>query len=171
MPRPPLPFVRHRTVNQIWAKYRACRHPVEKARWHAVWLLARTDVPRTSAQVADIVGLSSVTVRYVLHRWNDHGPSGLGDRRAGNGAPPKLNPRRRTALYAALQKRPPDGGLWTGPKVARYVRDRWQVTVRPETGWRWLVDLGFTLQVPRPSHPTAANPTTRRGWKKTCVAG
>ena len=171
MPRPPLPFVRHRTVNQIWAKYRACRHPVEKARWHAVWLLARTDVPRTAAQVADVVGLSSVTVRDVLHRWNDHGPGGLGDRRAGNGACPKLTPRRRTALYAALQKRPPDGGLWTGPKVARYVRDRWQVTVRPETGWRWLVDLGFTLQVPRPSHPRAADAPTRRGWKKTYAAG
>ena len=111
MPRPPLPFVRHRTVNQIRAKYRACRHPVEKARWHAIWLLGRTDVPRTSAEVADVVGLSSVTVRAVLHRWNGHGPGGLSDRRAGNGAPPKLTPRRRTALYAALQKRPPDGGM------------------------------------------------------------
>ena len=40
-----LPFVRHRTVNPISGTYRACRHPVEKARWHAVWLLARTDHP------------------------------------------------------------------------------------------------------------------------------
>lgn len=171
MPRPSLPFVRHRTVNQVWAKYRACRHPVEKARWHAVWLLARTDVPRTAALVADVVGLSSVTVRAVRRRWNDHGPAGLGDRRKGNGAPPKLTPRRRAAPYAGLQKRPPDGGLWTGPKVARYVRDRWHVVVRPETGWRWLRDLGFTRQVPRPSHPGAASPTTRRGWERTYAAG
>ncbi|VTR94184.1 dde endonuclease : Uncharacterized protein OS=Anabaena variabilis (strain ATCC 29413 / PCC 7937) GN=Ava_2181 PE=4 SV=1: PQQ_2 [Gemmata massiliana] len=33
----------------------------------------------------------------------------------------------------------------------------------------WLVDLGFTLQVPRPCHPGAADPPTRRRWKKTCA--
>ena len=169
MPR--LPFVRHRTANQIRSKYRACRHPVEKVRWHAVWLLARTDEPRTPAQVAGLVGLSAVTVRDVLHRWNDRGPGGLADRRTGNGADPKLSARRRDALYAALQKRPPDGGVWTGPKVARYVKDRWGIAVAPVTGWRWLVDLGFTLQVPRPSHPKAADRPRRRAWKKTCGGG
>ena len=71
------------------------------------------------------------------------------------------------ALYAALLQRPPDGGVWTGPKVARYVRARWGVEVGPVTGWRWLRDLGFTLQVPRPSHPRSADRTTRRSWKKT----
>jgi transposase len=166
-----IPFVRHRTVNQIRAKYRACRHPVEKARWHAVWLLARTDHPRTPAQVADVVGLSAVTVRAVLHRWNGAGPAGLTDERKGNGSEPRLSARRRAALYAALRKRPPDGGLWTGPKVVRYVHDRWGVAVGPVTGWRWLRDLGFTLQVPRPAHPRSADRTKRRGWKKTCAGG
>ena len=171
MPRAPLPFVRHRTVNQLRAKYRACRHPVEKVRWHALWLLARTDEPRTPARVAQLVGLSAVTVRDVLKRWNARGPDGVSDRRKGNGAAPKLNARQRDALYAALQKRPPDGGVWTAPKVARYVRTRWQVAVCPETGWRWLRELGFTLQVPRPSHPNAADARTRRSWKKTCGGG
>ncbi len=166
-----IPFVRHRTANQIRAKYRSCRHPVEKVRWHALWLLARTDEPRTPAQVAGLVGLSDVTVRAILHRWNARGPDGLTDGRKGNGSDPKLSARRRDALYAALQERPPDGGLWTGPKVARYVRDRWGIAVGPVTGWRWLRDLGFTLQVPRPSHPRSADRPTRRRWKKTCDAG
>ena len=163
-----LPFVRHLPVGKLRYKYRACRHPVETPRWHALWLLARTDVPRTPAQVADVVGLSAVTVRAILHRWNDHGPGGVADRRKDNGADPKLTPRRRDALYKALQKRPPDGGLWTGPKVARYVQARWDVAVCPETGWRWLVALGFSLQVPRPAHPRAADGSTRRAWKITC---
>lgn len=166
-----LPFVRHRTVNQIRQRYRACRHPVEKVRWHAIWLLARTDDPRTPAQVAGVVGMSDVTVRAVLHRWNAAGPGGLADGRTGNGSDPKLSPRRRAALSAALQKRPPDGGVWTGPKVARYVKTRWAVAVAPVTGWRWLVDLGFTLQVPRPAHPKAADRPRRRAWKKTCGGG
>lgn len=100
MPRPRLPFVRHRTANQLRAEYRACRHPVERPRWHALWLLARTHEPRTPAQVADQVGLSAVTVREVLRRWNGHGPDGVADRRKGNGSPPKLTARRRDALYA-----------------------------------------------------------------------
>jgi transposase len=166
-----IPLVRHRTVNQIRSQYRACRRPVEKTRWHAIWLLARADEPRTPAEVAAVVGLSDVTVRAVLHRWNASGPGGLADGRQGNGSAPKLSARRREALYAALQKRPPDGGLWTGPKVARYVRGRWGIGVGPVTGWRWLRDLGFTLQVPRPSHPRSAGRAARRAWKKTCGAG
>ena len=169
MPRPLSPFVRHRAQSRIRAKYRACRHPVEKTRWHAIWLLSRVDQTRTSDQVGNLVGLSGVTARAILHRWNDHGPDGLTDRRRGNGAEPKLTARRQAALYAALQKRPPDGGLWTGPTVARYVQRRWHITVRPGTGCRGLVELGLALQVPRPSHPKSADPPTRRAWGKTCA--
>ena len=166
-----IPFTRHLPVSKVKYRYTSSRHAIEKARWHALWLLARTDVRRTPAEVADVVGLSAVTVRHVLHRWNDHGPEGVADRRANNGSDPKLTARRRDALYAALRKRPPDGGVWTGPKVARYVRDRWSIAVAPVTGWRWLVDVGFTLQVPRPSHPRAADRPRRRAWKKTCGGG
>ena len=74
--------------------------------------------------MAAVVGLSDVTARAVLHRWNAHGPAGLADRRTGNGAQPKLTARRRDALRAAILDRPPDGGLWSGPKVVRYARDR-----------------------------------------------
>jgi transposase len=164
-------FVRHLSVSQLRYRYVSCRHPVERPRWHALWLLARADEPRTPAQVADLVGLSAVTARAVLHRWNAAGPDGVADGRKGNGSEPRLTTRRRDALYAALQQRPPDGGVWTGPKVARYVRARWGVEVGPVTGWRWLRGLGFTLQVPRPSHPRSADRTTRRAWKKTCAAG
>lgn len=161
-----LPVVRHLTADQAWAKYRACRHPIEKTRWHAIWLLLRTDQPRTPAHVAEVVGLSVITVRDVLKRWNDRGPGGLADGRRGNGAEPKLDAGQRAELLAALKMRPPDGGLWTGPKVAAHVRDRWGVRVWPQTGWRWLRDLGFTLQVPRPRHPKAASPGARRRWGK-----
>jgi len=165
-----LPVEPHLTADQAQAHYRACRHPVEKVRWHAVWLLLRADPPRSPAQVAGLVGLSAVTVRDVLRRWNAHGPAGLADRRQGNGARPKLTAGQRAAPLTALKKRHPDGGLWTGPKVAGFVRDRWGVAVCPQTGWQWLRDLGFTLQVPRPAHPRAAGPAARRRWGKTCAS-
>jgi transposase len=165
-----LSVIRHRTANQAWAKYRAGRNPVEKIRWHTIWLLLRTDQPRTPAQVAQIVGVSAVSVRATLHRWNEHGPQGLTDQRANNRGAPRLSATQQAELFAALKKRPPDGGLWSGPKVVRYVAERWDVAVRPQTGWRWLRKLGFTLQVPRPSHPNKADPATRKRWKKTSDA-
>ena len=113
-----LPVIRHRTARQVRVAYRACRNPTEKARWHAVWLLLRTDPPRTPAQVAEIVGVSAVSVRATLRRWNECGPEGLADRRAANRGRSKLSGTRRAQLFAALKRRPADGGLWSGPKVA-----------------------------------------------------
>ena len=166
-----LPVVRHLSAEHAEAQYRACKHPIEKVRWHAIWLLLRTDPVRTPAQVADLVGLSVITTRDVLKRWNEHGSGGLADGRKNNGSDSKLDDDQRTRLLAALKKRPPDGGLWSGPKVARYVRTKWKIEIAPQTGWKWLVDLGFTLQVPRPSHPKAAGPPARRRWKKTYGSG
>jgi transposase len=166
-----LPVQRHRAANQAWAKYRACRNGVEKTRWHAIWLLLRADPPRTPARVAEVVGLSVIAVREALKRWNARGPEGLTDGRKGNGTKPKLDSDQRAKLLAALKKRPPDGGLWSGPKVAAFVRDRWGVEVCPQTGWQWIVDLGFTLQVPRPSHPRAADSAVRKRRKKTYASG
>jgi hypothetical protein len=128
--------VHHRTAQQAWAKYRSCRHPVEKVWWHLVWLLLRTDEPRTPGQAAEAVGVSVITARAVLHRWNESGPAGLTDRRAGNRGRPALTDGQRGELLAALKRRPPDGGLWTRPKVAAYVRDLREVRVWPQTGWR-----------------------------------
>jgi transposase len=132
-----------------------------------VWLLLRADEPRTPAQAAEVVGVSVITARTVLRRWNADGPAGLADRRASNHGKPALTDGQREVLFAALKGRPPDGGVWTGPKVTRYVTDRWAVPVAPQTGWRWLRDLVFTLQVPRPSHPRAADPPARARWKKS----
>jgi hypothetical protein len=46
--------------------------------------------------------------------------------------------------------------------VAACVRDRFGVTVWPQTGWQWLRNLGFRLVVPRPRHPKAA-PSSNEG--------
>jgi transposase len=168
-----LPVARHLTANQARAEYRACRHPVEKVRWHAIWLLLRADRPRTPARPAEAVGRSVVTVRDLLHRWSDCGPAGLTGRRASDRGRPRLSDDQRAEVFAAPEKRPPDGGLRSGPEVAAFVRDRWAVVVCPQTGWEWLKDLGFTPRVPRPRHPEAAGPAARRrrGKKPTGEAG
>ena len=161
-----LPVVPHLSPKQITNKYRACRDSEEKIRWQVIRLYTRPGEVRSSTQIAEMVGLSDVWVRALLKRWNNDGPAGLHDGRRGNGKKPLLNGVRRAALTAALHGTAPDGGLWTGPKVARYVQDRWGITVNPATGWKWLKRLGFSLQVPRPSHPHSATPAQRRSWKR-----
>src|SRR5687767_9870277 len=97
-----LPVSRHRTTNQVRAAYRACRDGVAKTRWHAIWLLLRTDVPRTPAQVAEVVGMSVISVRAApVERTRPRGA----DRPTGHrpGAPPAL--RRATR---GVVRRPPE---------------------------------------------------------------
>jgi transposase len=166
-----LPFIHHWNEPLIRRAYLSGRHPVAKGRWHAIWLLARADCPRSPAAADQLVGLSDVAARARLRRWNRLGPEGLAGRRRGNGRAARLGARRWAARARAGARRPPDGGLWTGPKVARYVLARWGVRGGPGTGWRWLRRLGFTLQVPRPRPPRSATAADRRRWEKTCAAG
>src|SRR3954467_9196189 len=57
----------------------------------------------------------------LLARYNAHGPEALGDLRRRNGsAPSVLRPELLARLPERLATPPSDGGLWTGPKVARW---------------------------------------------------
>lgn len=156
--------VEYLSADEIDRRYKTCPSPREKTHWQILWLLTRADGPRTAVAVGRVVGLTPTWVRTLVRRWNAGGPDGLADRRKGNGPADALTPERQAELYAALQADPPDGGLWTGPKVIRFVRDRWGVEVVPQTGWRWLKSLGFSLRVPRPRHPKAATAEQQRVW-------
>ena len=158
-----LPVTTHLSADEVGHRYRHCPDPKEKTRWHLVWLLLR-DEGLTCERAGPLVGLSDTHARTVLKRWNAHGPDGLTDGRTGNGTAGKLTAAQQAEAFAALQPEPPDGGLWSGPKLARYARDRWGVAVCPQTGWRWLKKLGFRRVVPRPRHPKAASPDEQRRW-------
>lgn len=158
-----LPVTAHRSADEVGRRYRHCPDPKAKTRWHLVWLLLRDDA-LTCERAAPLVGLSDTHARTVLKRWNAAGPDGLTDGRKTNRSAGKLTAAQQAEAFDALQTEPPDGGLWSGPKLARYARDRWGVEVCPETGWRWLRKLGFRLRVPRPRHPKAASADDQRRW-------
>ena len=167
MARPRLPIAPHLSPDEIARRYRACRDGVEKTHWQVLWLLTRSATPPAPAEVAAQVGLTPSWARTILKRWNAQGPDGLADRRkATNGGQAKLTPGQQAEVDDALQSPPPDGGLWTGPKLAAHVRQRYGIAICAQTGWNWLRRLGFTLQVPRPVHPEAATPAEQRVWKR-----
>jgi len=156
----------HLAPDEVYRRYRACADGREKARWHALWLMARPDGPLTAERAAAVVGLSDVWVRKLLHRYNAKGPEALADGRKANGARPTLSDAQQAELFAALQAEPPDGGLWTGPKAAAFARERFGVAAGPQRGWEWLRRLGFRLKVPRPRHPRAAGADEQRRWQR-----
>src|SRR5262245_30453374 len=156
----------HLAPDEVYRRYRDCPDARVKTRWYAIWLMVRPGEPLSAEKAAVAVGLSDVWLRKLVHRYNARGPDALADGRKANGAAPKLSEAQQAELFAALQAEPPDGGLWTGPKVATFARDRFGVAVCGHTGWEWLRRLGFRLKVPRPRHPRAAGPDEQRRWQR-----
>lgn len=159
-----LPVAEHLSHAEIGRRYRACPDAAEKTRWHVLWLVTRPDQPLSATAAAKLVGFTPAWGRAILKRYNAHGPDALTDGRRDNGSDPKLTAGQRAELLAALQGEPADGGLWSGPKVAAFVRNRFGVEVWPQTGWQWLKELGFRLVVPRPRHPKAASAEQQKEW-------
>lgn len=113
-----------------------------------------------------MTGYTETWVRTIIHRFNAEGPDGAVDRRHANpGQPPLLGPNLREELRQALDGPAPDGGLWTGRKVAMWMAKRLDRPVGEVRGWEAVRALGFTLQRPRPQ-ATSADPAAQEAFKK-----
>src|SRR3954452_5397053 len=146
----------HLSVTELGRRYRKSRGRVERGHLQVVWLLVQG---RSRGEVARIMGLSGLWVAEIVRRYNETGPDGLDDRRRGNaGAKPLLGPEDEAALRAALAEPPADGGLWTGPKVARRMVARLGRKVGPQGGGDSLRKLGYSSRGRRPRHAKAASP-------------
>ena len=110
---------------------------------------------RSSAEIAEFFMHREDWVRRTVRRYNAGGPEAMKDGRADNGAPRTLNDALMAELEARLEARPDDGGLWSGPKVAAWIRGRTGKPCVDRTGWVYLVRAGYSLQRPRPKHPGA----------------
>jgi transposase len=122
--------------------------------------------------VAAVTGYGRRWIGAIVRRYNEAGPDGLGDGRAGNaGAKPLLDADGEAALGAALAGAPADGGLWTGPKVAAWMAARLGREIRPQRGWDYLRKLEHSLQMPRPRNAQAASAEEQDLYKKARGAG
>lgn len=158
-----LSLVPHLASDEVEHRYRSCRDPVERSHWHMIWLV---DQGHGGAAVARLTSYSETWVRTVIHRYNAGGPGGLVDRRHANpGQRPLVPPDVCADLRERLADAPPDGGLWTGPKVAAWLTDRLDHVITPQRAWATLRRIGYRLQQPRP-HATSADPVAQEAFKK-----
>jgi transposase len=163
---PKLKLEAHLPPVELQQRSRAARDAALARRWQALWLLSQ-DQPIGS--VATMVGLHRNSLRALLKRYNARGPAAVSDARAHNpgSRQPYLTAEQEDALRAALALPHPDGGMWNGARVARWIA---QVTGRQQVyrqfGWAVLRRLGLSPQVPRPRHRQAATPEQQDEWKK-----
>lgn len=157
----------HLPVTELERRYRAAHDPVARSHWQIIWLLARG---AGTAVVARSTGYSIRWIRQVAKRYREGGPEALGDHRhtnPGRADRKLLTPAVGAELRAALAGPAPDGGRWTGPKVAQWLSDRLGRPIHPQRGWEALRALGFTRQRQRPRpHAARADPAAQDAFKK-----
>ncbi len=166
MAAPRLQLTAHLTYQELAMRFRTCKHGPQKARWQALWLLARPSQPYSAAQAAAVVGLTADAVRKLVKRYNAGGAAAVARNAGGQGRAPRLSLAQQEQLQSELLGRAPDGGLWSGRKLAARIAELTGRPMHKATGWEWLRKLGFTPQRPRPRNAKAATPEEQAVWKK-----
>ena len=147
--------------------YRKASDPVLRTHLQMVWRVSLGD---SVSEVARMVGYSERWTREVVGRYASEGVEGLGDRRHANpGARGRalLDEEGQAELRAALEGPPPGGGMWNGPKVARWIEGRTGAErVHAQRGWEYLRKAGLSPQVPRPSNAKGADASEREAFEE-----
>lgn len=157
--------LRHHPDN-LHALYRESQDPVERARWQALWLLAKG---QSIPQVASNLGYGERWVRQLIHRYNQDLPM-KNLRRENKGQAPLLSPELQEAFYQALLQPHPRDGLWNIRNAAEWLSQRLGRPVDPRRAWSWMRRLGFAPLRPRPRH-RQADPEAQAAFKKTLPDG
>ena len=156
----------HLSVAELQAGYRGSKEATLARHYQVVWLLAQG---RTVTETARLTGFVPRWVEQLLVRYNQLGPSSLGDRRRGNGTKATiLTPSVLDMLRERLKSPPEDGGVWTSKKVAALIAaELGLAAVAEQRGWEALRAIGWTIQRPRPRHARAASPEAQAEFKKS----
>ncbi len=155
----------HLTTEELHHRYRSSQKPQEKARWHALYLISKGMV---AADAARRVGRASSWITSLARRYNRAGAQAVARKKS-------TKPSHRACLDAAhgkeldkaLRCAAPDGGLWTGPKVATWIAEKTGREAHRTTAWRALQKLGFSLQTPRPANKRRASEEEYAEFKKS----
>jgi transposase len=156
----------HLTVDELEQRYRQATDPVARSQWQILWLLV---LGRATSEVASLTGYSTTWMYAIVRRYNQEGAAAIGDRRHTNpGKASLLSAVQRTELEQLLDGPAPDGGLWSGPKVARWMSAKLGRTIHAVRGWELLHSLGYRSYVPRPRHAKADEAAQEEFKKNAC---
>lgn len=143
-------------LRELREQVAACEDDALRVRWRAMLLVAEGV---SQEDVAVTLGVARSSVVRWLARFRAEGPAGLEDqRRFHPGAPRLLSADQQEALRRRLRGPAPDGGPWSGPKVAALMGEWLGREVQPAVAWRYFRYLGLearpvTVAKPSPEPP------------------
>jgi transposase len=131
----------HLTEHELHERYRQTQDPVERSRWHFLWLLARG---LTATAVASVTSYSAYWIGQMARRYNISGPEGVRDlRRRARAGQLTLTQEHRAELRTALAEPHPAGDHWCGRTVAAWMSARLGQHVSRQVAWRYLRQMGL----------------------------
>ena len=147
----------HLSSEELENHYRKAHDPVLRSHYQILWLISEG---KSTTQVMEVTGYSRGWIQQLARRYNQGGPEVLGDRRHGNpGAKDRalLSEDQREELREALNKPPPDGGMWNSRKVGEWIERKSgkALSRKKQSGWEYMKRLGQSPKVPRPHHARA----------------
>lgn len=156
----------HLSASELKASYISSSDPVESRRYHLLWLVSQG---YQLTQAAQVVGYNYNYAYKVVRRYNEEGVEGVKNGRKSLRPPGRkglLDEQQLADLSQQIQSPPEDGGLWTGPKVARWIEKvTGQEKVWNQRGWDYLKKIEYSWQRPRPRHEKA-NAEAQEEFKK-----
>lgn len=169
MSRARLGIEKHASVEELERGYRQAKDPIERSHWQIVWLYTQH---QDAKLVAQMTAYCADWVRKLVRRYNQDGVAALQDLRHQNpGNQRILKPEQEQALEQALQNKAKGKSLWTGKEVANWIESTIGRKTSAVTGWSYLRRLDYSLQMPRPQHPAAADQAEQSAFKKKLNKG
>jgi transposase len=140
----------HLRADELARRYRDTKDPVERSRWHFLWLLARG---LTAKAIAGITGYSAYWIGRIARRYNERGPDGVKDQRHRVRSGRRLlTTAQQDALLVVLSEPAPQHERCNGRTVAEWIAHSLARPVCRQLGWAYLRRLGARLRLPRPRH-------------------
>ena len=157
----------HHSIKEVEKRMKSSKDAIEYKHWLIIKLLTKPRQEKSPEEVAEIVGVTYDWIRKLIHKYNKEGEAALGDGRLENkGVKPVLDEEEQKELFQLLCKPAPDGGLWTGPKVRKWIEEKKGRKVNRDIGWWYLTRLGFQLRKPRPKNIKSATEQEKKEFKK-----
>jgi transposase len=141
--------------DELKQKYIKSQDSVEARRWHLLWKISLGWTIKNSAVA---VGINYDYAKEIVQKYNELGEKTVKNsrkkpRKHGGGKKSLLSSEQLQKLTVLLESRPSDGGIWTGPKVARWIEKETALEkVWNQRGWDYLKKSRYSWQSPRPKH-------------------
>jgi transposase len=149
-----LNIVEHLTNKELLKKMKSNKDDKLILKLTAIYMMQKDGL--SCNQVGHQLGVSHDTVGRWVKRYNEGGEEGLIDKRKNNKRPNHLYTKDfLERVDKLLAGDCPYGGIWTGKKLQKWIKENYKVNLSISTIYRLIHKLGYSWKIPRPENKKA----------------